>query len=258
MVVRKAVWLGVMMLAFGVNAAPAVGSESAPHFGIHVGGDSIVYKEMSDIGGRKDTGLNYALGVRYDNVLTSDGDAFHSLEAEYYSGKVKSKDINGDEMDDVKYSGFRLEGLGGTRIGNNLGVDLIGGALVDYGKRREDTDTDPWTEKQRVIAARLGLGFYHRVGAFRYRVTGGVNYPFYAKFRESNYTADEFAFSTSGAVSPFVKAYVNFGVGGTKAVQIDLYYDTLRFKESSEIEAIGIPWPEKKYSRIGGRVAFYF
>jgi len=119
-------------------------------------------------------------------------------------------------------------------------------------------DTSPYSEKQKIIAARLGLGLFHRVGTFRYRVSAGVNFPFYSKFSESDYSSANFEFSGNGAVSPFLKGQFNIGLGGTRAIQVNVFYDTLKFKESDDIGAISATWPKKEYSRIGAQAAFYF
>lgn len=158
----------------------------------------------------------------------------------------------------MEYSGLRFEGLGGSRLGNNFALDLIGGAFVDIRKRKADVDTDAYSEKQKIAAVRLGLGLYHRVGTFRYRTSAGAKFPFYSKFTESRYNNADFEFSGDGVASPFVKRQFNRGVGGTKAIQINVFYDTLKFKESEEVGAINARWPKKEYSRIGAQAVFYF
>jgi len=83
--VRNAVGKSVALFVLGAVMAPAWGAASAPQFGVHVGAERIIYKEerAASAATRKDTGQNFAIGVSYDNLLTSDGDTFHSIDAEY-------------------------------------------------------------------------------------------------------------------------------------------------------------------------------
>jgi hypothetical protein len=257
--VRNAVGRCVAVVILAAATVPAVATESAPRFGIRAGADVINYKETASTFKTKDKGLNYVLGFSYDNALTSDGDEFHGLDGEYYFGKVKAKDGDGNELNDVKYSGLRFEGLGGSRIGNNVALDLIGGAAIDYSERTEDVTTDAHKETQKIVFLRMGLGFFHRVGNFRYRISGGVNYPIYSKFSESNFLPGEnFSFSSKGVVSPFFKAQANYGLSGQRSLQVNVLFDTLKVRESADIDVLGYPWPKKEYTRMGVQGVFYF
>lgn len=272
-------WIILIFFIFGVPIVHADEAAPKPPLAMNVGVEGFRWEEFS--GGQRllrETGPRLMVGLMLDHLLQNGQSNPYSLEARAYLGVVNydgQTQAGVSAKTDTNYFGASAEAMGGWRLANSPGMDLLGGLGVDTWTRdikngiaADGSNALGSREDYFILYGKLGPGFLFQNGTRQSYLQFGLKYPLYTY--ERAYLTDlgfdsDVELAPGGRLSGYMKWRMKWGrETNMQRYGVTIYYESFRFG-ASPVKTVtgggalyGVYQPESHMDVLGARFDYYF